>query len=103
MRINLVDDRATHIGHLELEVDPHGMDFRPTGMLLPLFCISSNSSLGPELALSVFSHKRGASQHWKSPSDTLAVLCKSSSQHRVEMALSTDREFVTTCCAACTA
>ncbi|CAL5229497.1 g12833 [Coccomyxa viridis] len=31
VRINLVDDRATHIGHLEVEVDPHGLPFRTTG------------------------------------------------------------------------
>ena len=33
VRINLVDDRGTPIGNLEVDVDPHGADFRPTGEL----------------------------------------------------------------------
>ena len=41
VRINVHDDRSMPIGHLEVEVDPHGADFRPTGMLRPL-CTGRN-------------------------------------------------------------
>ena len=33
VRINLVDNCGTPIGNLEVDVDPHGADFHPTGKL----------------------------------------------------------------------
>lgn len=56
VRINLVDDRGTPIGNLEVAVDPHGADFRPTGELPSCtnekFSITIPPALAVTLALS---------------------------------------------------
>lgn len=57
VRINVQDDRAMPIGHLEVEVDPHGADFRPTGMLHPL-CTGRNRLQVYWCSLGVLANRR---------------------------------------------
>ena len=52
VRINLVDDRGTPIGNLEVDVDPHGADFRPTGKLPSCISTATPPALAIMLALS---------------------------------------------------